>query len=338
MAAEPLTLGEFADLLEKSCSEISGESDVAVGLSGGPDSFILTKFLSGWAAAKRGTYIHALTVDHGLRPESAREVDCIARTVEGWPSLTHAVLKWEGEKPETRIQEEARTARYRLIGDYCRSKNIRYLILAHHQNDQMETFLFRLAKGSGLDGLTVMKPVQAHKSGLTILRPLLGLTKDRLVAACEAQGLAYINDPSNASENFFRARLRKFIPFLESEGFTAKRLAVTSDRLERARHALHHVAAKIFKDIVIEQTPQSIAYRFEPLEDWPDEIGLRVLIKAIETLRVDSDYLPRREKIETLFTDLCGEAFFRKRTLGGLVFSRDDAKKHVIIEVETIQK
>ncbi len=336
--AAEITPDEFSTLLADRFSPLLKDCVAfAVGVSGGPDSMALTKLLSGWAV-QNGKNVHALTIDHGLRAESADEALKVAGWVSGWPSVTHTILKWEGEKPQNHIQEEARTARYQLMSKYCRENGINHLFLAHHQDDQAETFLLRLAMGSGLDGLAAMRPVHTYNNDLILMRPLLSIPKDRVMATCAAQGIDFVSDPSNKSENFARVRLRKSLSALEAEGLSSKRLAVTSERLDRARQTLDIIAEKAQISAVISRDSARIVYRIEPLLEWPEEIVLRVLIQAMKTLRPQGEHLPRMEKIESLFRDFMAPAPFTKRTLGGLIFERDDREKRLVVTVENMDK
>jgi tRNA(Ile)-lysidine synthase len=341
LVAEPVksdvTPEEFSAHLTDRFPNFLKDNAFALGVSGGPDSMVLAKLLSGWAA-QNGKTLHALTVDHGLRPESADEAAKVSEWLAAWPNITHAILKWEGEKPQNRIQEEARTARYNLMTDYCKGQGIKCLFLAHHQDDQAETFLLRLSMGSGLDGLAAMRPVHTMGSGLVLLRPLLGLPKERIMATATTHGVPFVNDPSNRSENFARVRLRKSIPALEAEGLTSKRLAVTAERLDRARSALDNMAEKAQISAALSSDTARIVYKIEALRPWPEEIILRVLIYAMKSLRPTGDHLPRMEKIESLFRDFMNPAPFTKRTLGGLIFERDDKEGTLIVSIENMDK
>lgn len=325
--------GEFRALLEQSAfASLKTSTHIAVGCSGGPDSMALTKLLAQWAVSKSIT-VHALIVDHDLRPESAQEAEEVKNILKEWDNVTPVILKWEGQKPDTRILESARNARYALMQAYCTQHDIQALCLAHHQDDQAETFLFRLAKGSGLDGLTGMKPSQALENSestsakITLYRPLLSLPKARLIATCKAHDIFYIEDPSNRmSEKYARARLRESMPALEREGLTAKRLYVTAKRLSRAQEALEKISAQVFKDALVVKDSDHISLKLPPLLKSPEEIGLRVILYAIALMRPEADYAPRMERIENLFNDLVSAEKFRTRTLGGLIFKRDDKR------------
>ena len=340
MAAEPLkndlTPAEFSALLAERFSFALKDNVFAAAVSGGPDSMALAKLLSGWVKENNKT-IHALTVDHGLRPESADEARQVGIWLKDWPNVRHVILKWEGEKPQNRIQEEARNARYQLMSKYCAGEGINHLFLAHHQDDQAETFLLRLAMGSGLDGLAAMRAAQNYGS-LVLLRPFLALPKERLVATCAAMNVPFVNDPSNKSENFARVRLRKSLAALEAEGLSSKRLAMTAERLDRARTALDHIAEKAQISAALSSDTHRIVYRIEALRPWPDEIILRVLVYAMKKLRPAGDHLPRMEKIESLFRDFMSPAPFTKRTLGGLIFERDDKEGVFAVSLENMDK
>ncbi len=295
---------------------------------------ILLRLLSEWAHKRGGTTIYALSVDHGLRPEAADEVRQVADRVRDWPQIEHVALKWEGDKPEKRIQEEARGARYDLMGAWCRENGVRHLFLGHHQDDQAETFLLRLAMGSGLDGLAAMRAVQDYGQDLSLLRPFLGVSKERLLATCAALNVPFVMDPSNKSDHFARVRLRKSLVALEAEGLSNKRLAVTAERLDRARRGLEQITEKAEKSALVTKDTDRIIYDCEALVVWPEEIVLRVITGAMRALRPMGDHLPRMEKIESLFRDFMSPAPFTKRTLGGLIFERDDTEKKLIVRSE----
>lgn len=220
------------------------------------------------------------------------------------------------------------------MAEYCATHSITHLFLAHHADDQAETVLFRLAKGSGLDGLSGMRSVQQYDDNLTLIRPLLGIEKTRLVATCAHHDLAPVDDPTNFCEDYARPRLRAAREVLEAEGLTTKRLATTAQRLRRARVALDEITMQVFQDALKSDTNNIITLHWSTIQTQPEEIGVRILIKTIQTLKPEADYLPRMEKIESLAHDLRLSDPFRKRTLGGLVFERDDEGKYLRVTLE----
>lgn len=328
-----ITFGEFQNYMHSCLPEGADLDHIAVGCSGGPDSMALTALLSAWSVAHDGPHIHVLIVNHGLRPEACAEAEQVQNNLSSYPKITSVILDYKGEKPEARIQETARTIRYDLMNAYCRENNITYLCLAHHQDDQAETVLFRLAKGSGLDGLSGMKSVQPLSDSLILIRPVLDTPKAALHGYCTAHNIPYVEDPSNKNKNFARVRLRGAYDVLANEGLTTKRLAVTAKRLARAQDALDHISAKAFESVCTSDKNQVYTLCLKTLNTYPAEISLRVLITAIKRLRPDAPYNPRMEKIEILFEDLIHGETFRTRTLGGLLFTHDEKLEILTISI-----
>lgn len=310
--------------------DIHEGGEVALAVSGGPDSMALCALMHEWAKP-RDIALHFLSVDHGLRPEAADEAAFVSGIVGDWGK--HVTLRWDVPADlDSKIQEEARRARYDLMAEYCAAHEVRHLFLAHHIDDQAETVLFRLAKGSGLDGLCGMAARQEHDSGLFLCRPLLPISKDQLIRVCEASGLEYINDPSNKNENFARVRLRAAKEVLESEGLTSKRLLVTSQRLRRAQEALDYYTDELKTQALLEKDTKCIEYKLQALTEKPFEIIVRLVLQCFDELACKREYAPRMEKVEALVHDLMNEGGFRKRTLGGLIFEVSGEK--FIISVE----
>jgi tRNA(Ile)-lysidine synthase len=180
--------------------------DIAVAVSGGPDSLALTLLLADWLAA-RGGRLFAITVDHGLRPESAGEARQVSAWLAGRPRISHHILEWLGPKPKTGIQAAARIARYGLMTDFCRAHGIPHLCLGHHIGDQWETYSMRAARGGTEHGLSGMSGIRPWR-GVRLLRPLLPVAKSALTAYLEERGQGWIEDASNSNPEFERVRAR----------------------------------------------------------------------------------------------------------------------------------
>jgi len=305
-----------------SLGNFAGPQGVAVGVSGGPDSMALLHLLVQWGQ-KNATPIHAYTVDHGLRAESADEARKVGDWVKNLPGTTHKILRWEGDKPATRILEEARGARYALMTDAMAQTGTHALFIAHHRDDQAETFLIRLAKGSGLDGLAGMRAVQPLEDHNMIVRPLLDLSKDDLISICNDNNIPYINDPTNENTDYLRPRLRAAQDILEEEGLSAKRLATTARRLARAKTALEDFAHDLFVMAVKEQRADGFLLDYKSLHAAHEELVVRVLLKIMDELRPDADYAPRLEKLENLLERILKDPAFKSATLGGCLFALD---------------
>lgn len=169
-----------------------------------------------------GHRLVAVTVDHGLRPDSAAE----AERVSAWLAvrgIEHEILKWRGAKPTTGLQAAARSARFTLLTDHALSLGAQALFLAHHVQDQAETMAMRLARGSGPDGLAGIRPRQI-RGGIPVLRPLLSLSPVRLRTHCLAEALAWVEDPSNQDRRFERVRVRQQAQGMADVGLDSRRL------------------------------------------------------------------------------------------------------------------
>lgn len=233
--------------LEAACVE-----RVAVAVSGGPDSMALLALTRDWARP-RGVHVYALTVDHALRLESAAEAAQVGQWIaQYFPEVQHRIIRRDAALiPPHKIQEQARADRYRLMAAQCQQHEIAHLLLAHHRDDQAETFLMRLCKGSGLDGLAGMK-AQTMREGVQVVRPLLAFDKAALLACCAASGIPFVQDPSNGQQKFSRARLRAVQDVLAREGLRVSRLAATAMRMARARTALEFFAQQAWQAALIE--------------------------------------------------------------------------------------
>ena len=306
--AAPLTLAE----LDASLDAIGGFEPrplIAIGVSGGPDSMALAILADRWARARGGAVL-ALIVDHRLRPESAVE----AETVGAWLAargIAHAVLVWRGSKPATGVQEAARAARYRLLGDCCAARGCLHLLTAHHRDDQVETYLIRRRAGSGVDGLAGMSAVRELRQ-LRLVRPLLGIPKARLVAFLEAEGQAYVQDPSNHNVTFERARLRIAS---EQQDAPAVLAALRSNAAARVGRE-HDLAALLARTVSLHPAG------FAMLDPGPiasaGELGERALDRVASVIG-GSVYPLRRERLARLRRALAATPS-SARTLGGCRF------------------
>lgn len=309
---EPLGALEF-ERLARSVGPFAPSPRVAVATSGGVDSIALCLLTHRWAAA-RGGACHALVVDHGLRPESAEE----CRRVAGWLTrggIETRVLTWAGRKPDRGIQEAAREARYGLLLSWCRDHGLRDLLLAHHRDDQAETFFLRLGRKSGLDGLAAMAGV-SHRAGIRVVRPLLGVPKARLVATARAFGHPWIEDPSNRDPRFARSRLRELLPALDAAGVTAEDVAASARRLGRARAALEHYASELVRECVQSHEAGFCWLDRDTLSAAPEEVGLRVLSRVVSAVGA-RPAPPRHDRLERAYAEVAGGAASKGRTLAG---------------------
>jgi tRNA(Ile)-lysidine synthase len=262
-------------------------------VSGGPDSIALMVLAARWRAAlKRGPQLVAVTIDHRLRAESAREARAV-KQLAGRLRIRHRTMRWTGDKPATGLQEAARAARYRLLAVAARAARAGHILTAHTLDDQAETVLLRMARGSGLTGLAAMaresiligqtRASLRRAAPLLLVRPLLDLPKARLLATLDAGLVSFCDDPSNRDPRFTRARLRELMPVLAGEGLDAKRLALLARRLRRAEATIEFavgVAAVAVSDAAWTYG-DPILLDAEKFNRLPAEVALRVLGRAI---------------------------------------------------------
>ncbi|OEJ68661.1 tRNA lysidine(34) synthetase TilS [Magnetovibrio blakemorei] len=236
---------------------LANPRQICVAVSGGADSLALSLLTHHWGQ-ENAVKVIALTVDHGLRKGSDTEAQQVGAWLNAW-GLEHHILPWtDGAVVHSRVQERARDARYALMTQWCTGHGIRHLLLAHHQEDQAETVLMRLKKGSGLLGLAGMarvRHVPLHVSGETggsvqIVRPLLAVSKAQLRETLRAQGQEWIEDPSNANLAFERVRTRHLLAHLEGEGVSAARLAGAARAIARVRDVLERAAEDVMSTSV----------------------------------------------------------------------------------------
>jgi tRNA(Ile)-lysidine synthase len=260
----------------------------------------------------------AVTVDHGLRKEAKAEAAAVGKLARKL-GITHRTLRWTGKKPSTGLQQAARAARYRLLGEAARKVGAAHVLTAHTLDDQAETVLIRMSRGSGIAGLAGMQPFSgipgrerssrarnpyseaprsmdsgpgpSGRPGMTeteaalhLIRPFLSLPKSRLVATLRAAKIPFATDPANRDPRFTRARLRALMPDLAEEGLDARRLALLARRLKRADAALEAATARARDELALPAHQDTIAFDAKGYARLPGEVGLRLIGAAVAAL------------------------------------------------------
>ena len=293
------------------------DARAALAVSGGSDSLALMHLFSDWVVDAAAAKPFVLTVDHGLRPESAADADFVVTAARAIGLSAH-ILTWEGAKPEASIEDAAREARYRLMGEWCRGHDTDALLVAHTEDDQAETFLIRLGRGSGLDGLSAMEPRAAYPLpgyALELFRPLLGFSRAELRSYLNERRVIWLDDPMNEDPRFTRVRLRKLLPLLAEAGVSPKRIADAAAHLRRARDALEW-EVETFLARCSREVPSTVLFNGAALREVPREIGLRAFSALL--MRVSGRrYRARFERLEGAFDAVTSPAFRQGRTLLG---------------------
>jgi tRNA(Ile)-lysidine synthase len=334
-------------------ADLAAEPAVVLAVSGGPDSTALLYMMARWRAGLPAPRLVVVTVDHGLRPEGGREAVAVKRLC-GQLGVEHATMRWTGEKPLTGIQEAARAARYRLLLQAARRARSRCVVTAHTLDDQAETVLFRIARGSGLAGICGMarsvpidnltggegdgRPGRRERGGpssdvgnVKVIRPLLGVPKARLVATVREAGIAYADDASNVDPRFTRARLRKLMPALAAEGLTSHCLVRLARRVQRSEAAHEAVVDFAARRLGLAAQPQKVVVDSADWCAFPDEIALRLLGRAIGAIGTEGpvEFGKLEALSEALSAALTGAQRFRRTLAGAMVSLQRNA---VVIE------
>ena len=303
-ADHPITQAEAAQLF----GALENVPVLILAVSGGSDSTALMWLAARWRdELKNPLKLVAVTIDHGLRKESVKEARGVARLAKSL-RVEHVTLRWKGHKPKTGIQEAARNARYRLLSEEAHRHNAMHILTAHTLDDQAETVLFRMARGSGLSGLVGMRPLDRiavmGAKPAQLVRPFLGLPKTRLIATLTAAKIPYVIDPSNADPRFTRPRLRGLMPLLAAEGLTAERLRRLASRAERVEDAMFVAlnAAQIALCPAPWQEGAPLSTNAEAFLGLPEEIGLRLLGRMIA--HVGQQHGPELGQLEALYSGL----------------------------------
>ena len=291
----------------------------AVAVSGGGDSVALMHLAAHYARGRDLPLPIVVTVDHGLRPASAKD----AKSVASWArrlELKAQVLTWRGKKPKTGIEAAARDARYRLMGRFLHDNKITILFAGHNQDDQAETFLLRLARGSGLDGLAGMPalgnwPV-AGFAGLKLARPLLGLGREALRDYLRAKDQAWLEDPMNQDPAFDRIKVRQAQTVLAEAGLSAARIAAAAAHLARARESLEVMTEAVLARALRKQDESGVVLDGAALAAAPREVGLRALARVLMTVGGET-YRPRFDSLERLFDRIAAQDLRGGATLHG---------------------
>jgi tRNA(Ile)-lysidine synthase len=309
---------------------------IVLGVSGGPDSVALMLLAAEWARTRAPPPpVYVATVDHGLRKDSRGEAEMVARWAAGL-ALPHAILVWDGGKPKSRIQERAREARYQLLFDYATRIGADHVMTAHHADDQAETILFRLLRGSGVSGLSGMAN-SSERNGLILARPLLDHAKADLAALCESRGHPFFDDPSNTDPVYARTRIRRLGGLLADEGLGRAALLRLGRRAARADTALAARVRAVRAGLAARREPGGFRADISALADEPEEILLRFL--ALELKLINADEPLRLERLEALtlrfrqalragtaFAATLGGAALRLHSDRTLVIAREKAR------------
>jgi tRNA(Ile)-lysidine synthase len=298
---------------------------LVLAVSGGPDSVALMWLAARWQRSlKRGPALTVVTVDHGLREEAAREARDVKRLAAAL-DLPHKTLRWTGDKPKAGLPAAARDARYALLAAAARRVGAIHVMTAHTRDDQAETVLMRMARGSGLAGLGAMS-AETERDSVQIVRPLLQIAKSQLIATLDKAKIGYAIDPTNSDPGFTRPRLRALMPSLAAEGMDSRNLQRLASRMARADAALELMADGAERFLALRhpgRSPDAIdAVAFMGLAE---EIRVRLLLRMINAVGLEGPAeLGKAESLALAMEQAMqspGNGILLKQTLAGAVIS-----------------
>jgi tRNA(Ile)-lysidine synthase len=278
---------------------------LVIAVSGGPDSVALMWLAARWRhALQRGPELFAVTVDHGLRPESGREARDVKRLALEL-RLPHRTLHWRGDKPTSGLPAAAREARYQLLAKAAKASGASHILTAHTRDDQAETVLMRMSRGSGIAGLAAMAR-QSERHGVVLARPLLDVSKAQLVATLQKAKIDFAQDPSNVDAQFTRPRLRGLMPALAAEGCDARNLARLASRLARANAALELLVDGAERFLAAFDRGAGSGFDAARFKALPEEVRVRLLLRTLD--RIGDEGPAELGKVEALLAALdCAE-------------------------------
>jgi tRNA(Ile)-lysidine synthase len=327
-------------------ADLAAEPALVLAVSGGPDSTALLYLMARWRAWRQKVpHLLAVSIDHGLRPEGRHEAAAVKRLSDKL-GVEHRSMRWSGPKPVAGIQESARVARYRLLRSAAHRAKARCVVTAHTLDDQAETVLFRMARGSGLAGMCGMAravPIDDLAYGVgqpsdpvdsagerdsrpipvVVVRPLLDVPKARLIVTLQEAGIAYAQDPSNADPRFARSRLRRLMPALADEGLTAHCLVRLARRVRRSEAAHEAVVGWAARRLGLDTDTRRVTLSSAEWSEFPVEIALRLLGRAIGMIGTEGpvEFGKLEAMSEALRAALAGGVPRFRRTLAGAMVS-----------------
>lgn len=286
--------------------------DIGVAVSGGSDSTALLSLSSEWARLK-GRKVISATVDHGLRIASAFECQEVKKTSIQM-EVDHTTIKWSG-KPRGNLQNAARNARHRLLKRWANKNNLSIVLLGHTLDDNAETVMLRLIRGSGVDGLSGISKRKTI-NGFKVFRPLLFLRRAHLQEYLRYRGLPWIEDPSNSDSRFDRVRIRKLLSDVNTFGLTSQKLTLVAEHMCRAKEALNSCVMEFAKSDISQTSWGDFEISLCRFLECSEEVQFRVL-SSILRWNSGKKYNPRFGSLRKIHSEIKDSKLGARRSLMG---------------------
>ena len=272
---------------------------VIVGVSGGADSLTLAALTKIYQYEKKINFFYVL-IDHGIRKNSSKEALLVKKFLKKF-KISLIIIK-NKEKITKNLQGKARNIRYKLLLNFCKKKKARYILTGHHSDDQIETFLIRLSRGSGVQGLSSMRIFTKLDNKRNIVRPFLSLRKKDLIYISKKTFGKFYVDPSNSNKKYLRTKIRSLKKVLEKSGITHNQILKSINNLISTTEIINLYIEKIRKKIIFKKR-KVIIIKYKEFTKENSEIQLKLLSQSIKELS-KSYYPPRSKKVFNILNEL----------------------------------
>ena len=291
-----------------------------VAVSGGADSLTLAAMCKIYQNEYKNKIFYYININHNIRRNSFKESEKVKKILKKQKILLKIINN--KVKIEKNIQHLARKARYSILVKECLRKDCKNILMGHHKDDQIETFLIRLSRGSGVKGLSSMEMISNINNNIKVFRPFLEIEKKILVYSAKKIFGEYINDPSNKNDKFLRVKIRKILPILINSGIRKDQIIKSINNLQTSSETLNLYYSDIYKKIV-KKTGKKITIQKKNFLSLNKEFQIKILGNIFKQLK-KTDYPPRAKKIEFLLTRLT-RSDFKDYNLAGCLISLKDA-------------
>tara|TARA_S200000501_G_scaffold368018_1_gene405250 strand:- start:974 stop:1987 length:1014 start_codon:yes stop_codon:yes gene_type:complete len=295
-------------------------------ISGGSDSMALA-LLSSFLKQEKNKKVYFVHVDHGIRKNSGKEALQLKKILKKI-QINLKIIK-NNKSIKKNIQKNARDRRYQILSDFCKKNSIKALVTAHHKDDQIETFLIRLSRGSGVEGLSSMSEITKLNSGIKLLRPFLKFTKEDLKTISKKFFNKIIKDPSNKNKKFLRTNIRELTKILKNKGIDPDQIFRSIENLSSTKIAINFYVKQSLKKFVKFRKSETI-FDLSMFQKEPVDVKFKI-INAIVKNRASKYYPPRAKKVLNLINRFKSKST-QKSTLGGCIFEKRKNFVHVTKE------
>ena len=285
-----------------------------VAVSGGPDSLALVALTKSYTFFKKTKYYDVL-IDHNIRKKSNLEAQKVKKLLKDNGINLKIILN--KKKIIRNIQAEARNTRYNLLNRYCKKNKVKIILTAHNLEDQVETFLIRLSRGSGLKGLSSMRPLRKLDSHVSLYRPVLDIKKKFLIKIAKNIFGTYFKDPSNINKKYLRTKVRNLKKPLENSGIKYEQIFRSIQNLSSSKSTLEGFLNNIFKELII-KNKNEVFINYNKYKKLSKETKMALINESIKKLK-NNYYDIRSKKVDNLIANI-EKREFKKTSLGGCIF------------------